>query len=94
MSPYSIDVTGSFQFDSASQPEQTGRSRVGGRKDRAGIKEDKKKAKRDKKEAKERKKKGLPPVEVGKKKIEEGIPFSLRDIDLRVPKGMFLSPLT
>ena len=54
----------------------------------------KKKEAREKKEAKERKKKGLPPVEKAAEKIIEGVPFSLRDIDLQVPRGLSIRPLS
>ena len=87
-SSHSIDVVGSFQFDSATPPEQHG-ARKHGRLDRAGKKEDKKKAKKEKKEAKERKKQGLPPVEPVEEKKDEGVPFSLRDINLQVARGGF-----
>lgn len=54
-------------------------------RDRAGAKEAKKKAKKAKAEAAERKKKGLTEkVELAK---VEGVPFSLRDMDLKVPRG-------
>ena len=83
-SKYSIDVEGDFQFDSVTPPGHG--SRQLGRIDRAAAKEAKKQAKKDKKEANSRKKEGLPPVEP-KKKVEEGIPFSLRDINLQIPRG-------
>ena len=57
----------------------------GGRnRTRASV--DKKKAKKAKKEAAARKKKGLPEMSE-KPKLEEGVPFSLRDVSLRVPRG-------
>jgi ATP-binding cassette subfamily C (CFTR/MRP) protein 1 len=88
-SPYAIDVNGSFEFDSSKPPDLGGGGKKGGRgiPDRAGKKEEKKQAKKDKAEARERKKKGLPPKEVIPLTEDEGVPFSLRGIDLKIPRG-------
>ena len=84
---YAIDVKGDFQFDGVAPSEQGGKSL--GRPDRAGAKEAKKKAAKDKKEAKLRKKQGLLPLDPVKPKKDDGIPFSLREIDLQIPRGEF-----
>ncbi|CAD6567059.1 MAG: hypothetical protein TREMPRED_003289 [Tremellales sp. Tagirdzhanova-0007] len=82
---YAIDVQGDFQFDGVAPSEQGGKKL--GRPDRAQAKEDKKKAAKDRKEAKLRKKQGLLPLDTVKPKKDDGIPFSLRNIDLQVPRG-------
>lgn len=63
-------------------------------KDRAAAKDAKKAAKKAKADAKDRKKKGLAAVDetakAGEKK-QEGVPFSLRDLNIQIPRGEFLS---
>lgn len=84
-----IKMEGDFEFDSVNPPDTAGGAKLGMR-DRAGKREKKKQAEKDKKEAKERKKQGLSVIEtkkVEKKDEEEGVPFSLRDIALHVPRG-------
>ena len=90
-SKYGIEVVGDFAFDSATPPDtgvvtagggpRGGMGRRGG-KDRASAREAKKQKAIDKK----REKQGLAPTPPAPKK-EEGIPFSLRNIDLKVPRG-------
>ena len=85
-----ISVDGDFQFDSVNPPDSGssgggGPGRRGGR-DRASKREDAKQKKRDKIEARDRKKKGLTPL-IKEEIKEEGIPFSLRDVHLKIPRG-------
>ncbi|KAK4686687.1 hypothetical protein P7C73_g3435, partial [Tremellales sp. Uapishka_1] len=77
-----VDVVGDFQFDSTPRSD-TGPRSFG--RDRAGAKEAKKKAKKDKEAAKTRRNNGEPEVE--KPKMEEGVPFSLRDVSLKISRG-------
>jgi hypothetical protein len=92
-----IDVSGSFQYDSVTPPDNTvGAARGGGPrrrgavggKDRAAFKEEKAKKQQARNEAKERQKQGLPPLETkNEDRKDDGVPFSLRDIELRIPRG-------
>lgn len=91
-SKYGIEVVGDFAFDSVTPPDAgmvmsnygppgSGRGRRGG-KDRAGARQ----AKKQKALARKREKQGMAaPAPIPKK--DEGVPFSLRDIDLKVPRG-------
>lgn len=88
--PYAVSATGTFQFDSVTPPDSSTGGRGHGMRDRAGAKDAKKAAKKAKAEAKERKKKGLPPIDETAKAAEtkeEGVPFSLRDLNIQIPRG-------
>jgi hypothetical protein len=80
---YAIRAEGDFTFETSKPPDVKGGERSFG-KDRHALAA-KKKAK---KENKIRAKKGLPPLEdENKKKEDDGVPFQLRNIDVKIPRG-------
>ncbi|KAL7422108.1 hypothetical protein Q5752_002751 [Cryptotrichosporon argae] len=79
-SKYGINVVGDFAFDSSKPPDSGKRGH--GMKDRAAIKEMKKKEKAEKKA-----RKAGAPAPPPAKPTDDGVPFSLRGIELKVPRG-------
>jgi ATP-binding cassette subfamily C (CFTR/MRP) protein 1 len=87
-----IEARGDFTFETSKPPENDKQPNTGG-KDRKAEKLKKKAKAAAKRESKRRSKQGLPPLEEEEKKheeTEEDVPFTLRDIDLSIPKGAFV----
>lgn len=87
-----VEVDGDFTFETSKPSDGDKQANTGG-KDRNAEKLKKKEKAAAKRESKRRSKQGLPPLEADSKTGEDTaveIPFALRDINLRIPKGAFV----